>query len=227
MKIKSDSLLIEGIPFYTSVIQNTYPTKALLLFPEAFATTGHMRDVAHRFARLGFKVYLIQIYCHQGKDSKFFLEPNNKVERESLLQKLSTPQFIDSLSTLKTYFQNYQEIVVAGFSIGGYFSFVASSILPVSKLIAFYPNPTINNQNYNLEPISVFLSSAPPLSLVFFGESDHSIPQSEITLFQEYLPKGDFTIYPSAQHGFFCNSRHTYHKYSAHHAWDLVVNFLK
>lgn len=148
MKLKTSIIKVEEIPFHVTEPASGLATKAILLFPEAHGTTGHITDVACRFARLGYKVFLYQLYYLQGRDVRFHLDPNDKETRDSLLQNICPTTMISSLIKTKNYFSQFENLTIVGFSIGGYFGILSSSILNPHSLIAFYPNPTPNNFNY-------------------------------------------------------------------------------
>lgn len=96
MKVHAYSHTIQGIPFWITR-PKVATKKAILLFPEAFNLTGHMVDVATRFARLGFNVYVPSLYFHQGYGIKYLIHPKDKDEREQRLQGLELSQFETSL----------------------------------------------------------------------------------------------------------------------------------
>lgn len=196
-KTVSGSIMLGRIPCYTAKPLGG-ASRALILFPEAFGLTGHIQDVAHRFAREGFSVYVPQLYLN--KEVNFSIDYSNKLLREELLSELNSSWWEEALVEAKSHFSKYDSLSVVGFSIGGYFAFLSASILKVNKLVAFYPNPTPNNLNYRLTSLSKYLPSCPE-SLVFFGEKDHSIVASE----RELLAKGGkgSCITYEAQHGFF------------------------
>ena len=226
MKLKTSIVKISNIPFHVTEPASGLVTKAILLFPEAHGTTGHISDVACRFARLGYKVFLYQLYYIQGKDVKFHLDPNDKETRDSLLQNICPNTMIADLRKTKDYFSQFEHFSIVGFSIGGYFSILASSVLNPQSVIAFYPNPTPNNFNYPFPVVTEYIPLIPKNSLLLFGENDHSIPASEVELVRTLAPQCKVVSYPKSQHGFFCNSRHTYNKNSAKDAWDRILKIL-
>ena len=102
MKVHAYSAKIQDIPFW--ITRPKIPTKrAILLFPEAFNLTGHMVDVATRFARLGFNVYVPSLYFHQGYRIKYLIHPKDKEERELRLRDLELSQFRLSFDPLQEY----------------------------------------------------------------------------------------------------------------------------
>lgn len=228
MKTQTKIKTINGISFLTAS-PRTPTTKALILCPEAFGATGHMQDVAHRLARLGYWVLLFPLYGNQNKSAQFSIAPHEKEHRQELLNKLFTQYFINQLQAIKTHLENeYQSISILGFSIGGYLAILAASVLKTDNLIVFYPNPSVNNLNYpNLESITPHIARTPANTLMLFGQNDNSIPEAEIQTYQQLAPHAVIKTYPQAQHGFFCNSRHTYNKIAAQAAWSEVLKLLK
>lgn len=228
MKTKTGIQVVNGVPCFTAAPQLGQTDRAILLFPEAYGATGHMRDVACRFSRLGYKVYLFPLYFHQGQGADFMIAAPDKARREEMLSKLTTEDLTAEIIKLKSPLEHWHSsLTMIGFSIGGYASILASTLIKTDTLIAFYPNPSVNNFNYQLENVSQYLSSTPKNSLLLFGEADHSLPLSEVTLYQTLLTKAQVKVYPDSQHGFFCNSRHTYNKITAKAAWSDITEYLK
>lgn len=226
MKVQAYSMKIQDVPFWVTR-PKVASKKCILLFPEAFNLTGHMVDVATRFARLGYNVYIPSLYFHQGYGIKYFIGTKDKQEREERIQGLDLNQFELSFGQLQEYFKSkYDFLALGGFSIGGYFALTLSLIFKPSKIFAFYPNPTMSNRNYQLPNISNVLTRITAPTVCFFGSSDHSIPESEVFKFQELINLAKIHTYP-AQHGYFCNSRHTYCKDSAKDSWEKLKDFLE
>lgn len=225
MKVHAYSHTIQGIPFWITR-PKVATKKAILLFPEAFNLTGHMVDVATRFARLGFNVYVPSLYFHQGYGIKYLIHPKDKDEREQRLQGLELSQFETSFGALQEYFiTKYDFLALGGFSIGGYFALALSPIFKPSRVFAFYPNPTMGNRKYRLTSLESILPHIKCPIQCFFGSLDHSIPEFEVERFKELIPHAQVNIY-NAQHGYFCNSRHTYNKECANDSWEQLQEFL-
>ena len=225
MKFKTSIEYIGEIGFHKTSLANKPSNKAILLFPEAFGLTGHMKDVSCRFAALGFNVYVFPLYTQVNKNSLFFIEPLNKQLREEMLDRIDINYYKNLFTQMQPYFSKYENLLSIGFSVGAYFSILSNKFLKYNKVIGFYPNPTTNNTNYpNFEPISNYLTALPP-TMLFFGQCDYSIPQDEVELFKQEKTK--VVVLKDCQHGFFCNSRHTYDKNAASFCFNLIKEFIE
>ena len=225
MKFQTNTEYVNGIPFHTThLITNNKTIGAMILFPEAFGLSGHIKDVACRFAAMGFKVYTFPIYLQFNQNVLFSIEPKEKTIRLDLINKMDIDFYKQVFHKISPYFDKYSTLFSIGFSLGGYFSILSSNYINYKKLVALYPNPTTNNKNHpNFENIDLFLYRMPK-SLMFFGLRDHSIPKEEIDSFRKDNIK--VVSFEDCQHGYFCNSRHTYSKEAAKETFNLIKEFL-
>lgn len=83
----------------------------------------------------------------------------------------------------------------------------------------------MGNRNYRLTSLDSILPQIKCPIQCFFGSLDHSIPEFEVERFKELIPHAQVNIY-NAQHGYFCNSRHTYNKECANDSWEQLQEFL-
>lgn len=222
MKFKTKSKEICNIKYLVTSPMNQEPDKAIILFTEAHGINGHVKNLACRFSELGYQVYIPQIYDKKSID---FHIPYHKHDlRKTMVSKLDVTIFSSRLANSVKYFEKYKTIHSIGFSIGGYLSLLSSSILPISKNISFYPNPSPSNHQYlNFPNMESWLSKTSE-SIIFLGDKDHSIPTSESNIFNKH-PQIKVHIV-SGQHGFFCNNRHTYNKNSSLKCMEIIKYFL-
>jgi dienelactone hydrolase len=225
MKFKTSIEYIGDIALHKTSLVNKPSNKAILLFPEAFGLTGHIKDVSCRFAALGLNVYVFPLYTQVNKNPLFFIEPHNKQLRQEMLDSIDMNYYKNLFTQMQPYFSKYENLLSIGFSVGAYFSILSNKYLKYHNVICFYPNPTINNKNHpNFESLSTYLTELPQ-AMLFFGQSDYSIPQSEVELFKHEKTK--VVVLKDCQHGFFCNSRHTYDKHASSLCFNLIKEFIK
>lgn len=66
---------------------------------------------------------------------------------------------------------------------------------------------------------------------LFFGGADPFISQERVKQinyrFQELNKDYQLKIYDSADHGFFCHERSSYHQIAAEDSWNELIKFLK
>src|SRR5207302_664984 len=60
-----------------------------------------------------------------------------------------------------------------------------------------------------------------------FGETDQSIPMSDVEAIRKKRPQAEIYTYPDAGHGFHCDERASYNEKAATTAWPRTVEFLK
>jgi carboxymethylenebutenolidase len=59
-----------------------------------------------------------------------------------------------------------------------------------------------------------------------FGETDQSIPMSDVEAIKKKRPDCEIYVYPGAGHGFHCDERGSFHDASAKLAWERTTAFL-
>ena len=203
--------------------QGPSPSRGLLVFQEAFGVNAHIRDVASRFAEAGFVAIAPELFHRTapGFDCRYDEFPKAMEQ----LQKL-TVEGLDA--DVRAAFGWLDRAGVAantaavGYCVGGRVSFVANSAVPLKAAVSYYGG--------HIPPL---IGRAPRLSgpmLFFWGGLDHHIPEEQrhavITGVGDAGKTFVNVLFSSADHGFFCDARASYHPQAAAQAWSLTQAFL-
>jgi carboxymethylenebutenolidase len=200
---------------------------ALLLFQEAFGVNFHIREVAHRFARLGIVVIAPELFHRTAPPGTEIPYDNFPLAQPHL--KALTPEAL-KLDVRATYdwllaqpFVKRDLIACIGFCFGGRVSFLANATLPLQAAVSFYGGgiaPALLGEVPNLHATMLF----------FWGGLDKHIGQDQIRpLMDACNDQGKAFVnveISNADHGFFCDARPSYNHEAAELGWKLTLSFL-
>lgn len=197
----------------------------ILVFQEAFGVNAHIRDVAGRFARLGYLAVAPELFHRtapgfEGRYDDFSsVTPHMKALTNEGLEADVRAAF----DLLHNDAACDGRIASVGFCMGGRVSFLANSILPLAAAVSFYGGGIAPG----------LLDRAPKQHgklLMFWGGLDRHIgfeQRSEVRQALDRASKPYIHIVISfADHGFFCDARASFNAAAARDAWALTTSFL-
>ncbi len=201
------------------------PKRGMLVFQEAFGVNTNIRDVADRFAALGYAAIAPELF-HRTVPPKWEGSYTDLPAAMPHLQALTeTGLEHDGRAAYNWLLSNSAvggNVGCIGFCMGGRAAFLANSVLPLKAAVSYYGGN-----------MPALLGRTPKLSapmLLFWGELDHHIPAEHRTKVtaamreagKEYVD----VVFSNADHGFFCDERASYQPKAAKLAWDLTKSFL-
>lgn len=208
---------------------------AVIVYQEAFGVNDHIKDVCRRLAEQGYFVVAPELYHRHGKQLEFpysgrsdamtFLK---ELTAESL--KMDTQAVLDMLHEIPSV--DSSKIATIGFCVGGYASVFASTEFELSGSIAFYGAGMMKErEGFKLKPLKEKFQNIQHPLLLFFGQTDSSIPVSEVYQIQALLEDEgkafQSVVFENSDHGFFCDQRKSYNQIAAQDAWEMSLEFLK
>lgn len=226
------TLTVENAPdmdAYTVRPASALPVKhpGILVFQEAYGVNDHIRDVANRFAALGFVVIAPELYHRTGArvegdyaDFKALGPHFNALTNEGTVADgraafswlVSQPD-VDSA-----------RIAAIGYCMGGRAAYLANSAARLAASVSYYGG--------GIAP--ALLDRAPRLNgpqLFFWGGKDARIPPEQHRSVADALRAAGKPFvdveFSEAEHGFFCDQRPSYHAPSARQSWKLTLQFLE
>ena len=198
----------------------------LLVFQEAFGVNAHIRDVAERFAKLGYVAIAPELFHRTapGFDGSYTDFPAVMPHMQALTPEglgADAQAAFDWLQTSPRVLPNCTSSV--GFCMGGRVSFLANSILPLKAAISFYGG--------GIAP--ALLPRVPQLHgpmLFFWGGLDTHIPPEQVKSIMDAMREAKKVFvnveFSDVGHAFFCDARASYKETAAKQAWDLSQRFL-
>lgn len=214
----------------------------LVIAPEVFGVDAHMRDVTLRFAREGYAALLVDIFSREGTPGPRATpsDPSPKWTAEqvrAVVYQLPDRRLLNDLDGGLAWLGKRDDVdderlAAVGFCMGGNHVYqLGCHSRRLRAAVDFYGRLVYAELNAAkpMQPIEYALNLSVPL-LAHFGERDATIPPEHVAAFRQRLEQGckDFEIvsYPEAGHGFFNDTRPTYHEDAAREAWRRTLEFL-
>jgi carboxymethylenebutenolidase len=190
------------------------PIAGIVVIQEWWGLVPHIKEVADRFAALGYVALAPDLYHGQST-----VEAE---EAHHLMEGLDWGRAAAELSGAVAHLRGAEgvgRVGVVGFCMGGALTLIAAADPAVDAWVSFYGFPPAGSAR--LDEIA-----AP--GLVLFGEHEHafSVPDARAFVASQQAKgrEAELRIYPGAGHGFFNDSRAgVYHESSAHDAWARAV----
>ncbi len=232
-------ITINSAPTYHSYTDDGDKYPGLIVLEEIWGVNDHIRSVADRFAREGYRVLspellpagVLEALNPEIQKDLFDPEKRNEVQPKlrAAMQPIHQNEYAQqATATLKACVdylladENANgSIAVLGFCFGGSYSFnLAASDSRIKAAVPFYGHPPTADQLPNIMcPI-----------LAFYGENDVPLMESLPQLKEDMAKNGkDFeaVVYPSVGHAFFNDTNSVaYNAESAKDAWEKTIAFL-
>ena len=193
----------------------------VIVLQEWWGLVPHIKDVADRFAQVGYVALAPDLY--QGENT------TSPDEAGRLMMALNIEQTAGDLQQAVDYLLKHEAVTgdkvgVVGFCMGGQLALLAATVSSnIGAVVDFYGiHPNVHPDFSKL--------SAPVLGL--FGEQDNFIPletiESLVTAVQDRGGTIATQVYPNAGHAFFNDTRpDAYNWEAAIAAWDRTLKFFQ
>jgi carboxymethylenebutenolidase len=175
-------------------------TKGIVVIQEIFGVNHHIRDVADRFAALGYAVVAPALFDRVEKGVELGYTQDDIGKGRDYRMKLSDPQVMLDVEAAATHLSG-KSLGIVGYCFGGTVAWWGSTR---SKSFAaascWYGGGIAGTKDETANcPVQMH-----------FGEKDGSIPMSDVEAIRAAQPKAESYVYAGAQHGFGCDERASY-----------------
>lgn len=220
---------------FTCAPEGDQKLPVVVVLQEAFGVNHHIKNVCQRLAKEGFFVLAPELYHRVERHLTVSYTDRDKIF--PLLQDLSNAKLLRDLEATIHFVWNLpradiRNVFTLGFCMGGFTSLLAAIHFPLKGAISFYGSGVVSNRKgIGLSPILNELTGSKAPLLLFFGESDASIPESDRfairrVLDEAHVPHG-MQVFGEADHGFFCDERKTYNQAAAKAAWKKALEWMR
>jgi carboxymethylenebutenolidase len=210
----------KSMPVYVCTPELGKPKGAILVLQEIYGVNSHIRSVTERLAAEGYLALAPDLFHRQG--DRFEAGYTDAQTAFARAQKMSEEQALHDIDRVIATLDTSLHVGVVGFCMGGRIAFQVAFNSRVSGAVSFYGGRIA-------EKALKWTSQIQCPILLFYGEKDKHIPTTEIAQVKEALHEhskdAEIVIYPSADHGFFCDERATYNEKAAHDAWNRTREF--
>lgn len=192
------------------------PKGAMVVVQEIFGVNSHIRNVCDRLAAEGYVAVAPALFDRFVRDFQSGYSPDEVAHARSYLAKIEWPKILLDIQAALDEVKPAGPLGVIGFCLGGSAAFLSATRLNGLKAaVAFYGGQIVK-----------FADEKPKCPVqMHFGETDASIPMSDVAIVKEKRPDCEIYTYP-AGHGFYCDERASFHNPSATLAWERTIAFL-
>jgi carboxymethylenebutenolidase len=198
----------------------------ILVFQEAFGVNAYIRDIADRFAALGFTAVAPELFHRTGPGFEGAYDNFEPIKPH--MAGLSTQGIAADASAAFDFLTKQPgvdatRIASIGFCMGGRASFIANSEVKLRAAISFYGGGM-------QELLDLVPKQHGPLLTFWGGKDQHILPEYHRAVSDALAAAGkthEKVVFSQADHGFFCDQRSAYEPGSAAQAWALVQAFLR
>lgn len=198
----------------------------ILVFQEAYGVNAHIRDVAQRFARIGYVAAAPELFHRSAPPGWEGAYGDFDATRPHMQAMTNDGLEADARATFDLLRNDPAcdgRGASVGFCMGGRVSFLANSILPLAAAVSFYGGGIAPG----------LLDRAPKQHgrlLMFWGGLDRHIGFEQRSEVRQALDRASkpyiHTVISYADHGFFCDQRSSFNAAAARDAWALTTSFV-
>ncbi len=199
----------------------------IIVFQEAFGVNAHIKDVAERFARLGFVAIAPELFhrtAHGFEGS--YTDFAGVREHMAALSLDGMHADIDAAYAFLRESADVDDarIAATGFCLGGRVTYLANARVKLRAGISFYGGGIAPD-------LLAYAQAQQAPILMFWGGLDAHIPAEQYRAVADALSAAgkvhEQVVFGQADHGFFCDQRASYNAIAAHQAWALALEFFR
>ncbi len=190
----------DGFSFSAYVAGPKDATKGIVVIQEIFGVNHHIRDMADRFAALGYAVVAPALFDRAQPGVELGYTQDDIGKGRDLRMKLSDPQVMLDVEAAAAHLAG-KKLGIVGYCFGGTVAWWgATRTTKFAASSCWYGGgiPGTKDEKPNC-PVQMH-----------FGEKDGSIPMSDVEAVRAAQPKVEVYVYMGAQHGFGCDERGSY-----------------
>lgn len=192
------------------------PRGAMVVLQEIFGVNHHIRAVADRFAGEGYYVVAPALFDRLQEGIELGYGPDDIAEGRDLRAKIELDKTLLDVQAAIDEARRYGKVAVVGYCWGGSLAYLAATRLEgLACAVGYYGGMIAEHRN---EKVRV-------PTILHFGDSDASIPMSDVEKIREAHPDIPIYVY-SAGHGFSCDERASFEPKSHQLALERTLKFI-
>ena len=191
------------------------PKGALVVVQEIFGVNGHMRRVSDDFAAQGYVALSPALFDRVQRGIELGYDQKSIETGRDIRAKVPLDGALSDLQAAIDHLKPFGKIGVVGYCWGGSLAFLAAARLNgLAAAVGYYGGM-----------IAAHAGERPKVPvLLHFGETDQSIPMSDVEKVQKARREVPIHVY-KAGHGFNCDERGSYDAESTRVALDRTLKF--
>jgi len=190
-------------------------TKGIVVIQEIFGVNHHMREMADRFAALGYAVVAPALFDRAEQGVELGYTPDDIAKGRDYRMKLTDAQVMADVDAAANHLAG-KKLGIVGYCFGG----------TVAWWGATRTNKFAGASCWYGGGIAGTKDESPNCPVqMHFGEKDASIPMTDVDAIRAAQPKVDAYVYNGAGHGFGCDERGSFSKPDYELAQKRTVEF--
>jgi carboxymethylenebutenolidase len=188
-----------------------------VVIQEIFGVNHHIRAVCDRFAAQGYTSVAPALFDRYVPNFESGYTPPEIEHARAYIQKADMGKMLADTQAAIDSLQSVGKVAIVGYCLGGSIAFLTATRLNgVSCAIGYYGGMIAKNADEK--------PKVP--TMLHFGETDHSIPMSDVEIVKQKRPDVETFVY-QAGHGFACDERGSFHEPSHKQALERTLGLLK
>ena len=172
-------------------------TQGVVVLQEIFGVNHHIEDMVEKFAAAGYKAIAPALFDRVERDVKLDYGPDDRKKGFGLRQAIKDEQSLEDIKACA------KELGTATTDVVGYCWGGSLAWLSATRTTAFDAASCWYGGG-----IAATKDEKPNCPVdMHFGETDGSIPMTDVEAIREAQPAADIYVYPGAGHGFGCSDR--------------------
>ncbi len=190
-------------------------TRGIVVIQEIFGVNHHMRDMADRFAALGYAVVTPALFDRAERGVELGYTPDDIAKGRDYRMKLTDAQVMADVEAAAKHLAG-KKLGIVGYCFGGTVAWWGSTRgKSFAAASCWYGGGIAGTKDESMScPVQMH-----------FGEKDGSIPMTDVDAIRAAQPKAESHVYMGAQHGFGCDERGSYSKPDYDLAQQRTVEF--
>jgi len=189
----------------------------IVLLPEIFGITQHMRDMADAYSKQGYRAVVPALFDRVEKEASLTYDEFDR--GLDLMRKCQESESLADIQAALNAVSVDGKVAVQGYCWGGSLAFLSACELPVSAAVSYYGGQIINQ-----------LHRRPQCPVLFhFGREDKSISEENVTDIMATLvnySNNEGYVYDGADHAFANHDRTSFDASAAELANQRSTDFL-
>lgn len=172
-------------------------TKGVVVIQEIFGVNHHMRDMADRFAALGYAVVAPALFDRAERGVELGYTADDIAKGRDYRMKLNDAQVMADVEAAANHLAG-KKLGIVGYCFGGTVAWWgATRTRKFAASSCWYGGGIAGTKDESPNcPVQMH-----------FGEKDASIPMTDVDAIRAAQPKVEAYVYAGAQHGFGCDER--------------------
>ncbi len=212
------------------------PFPGVVVAPELFGVSAHVRDVCERLAALGYRALTPDLHHRTAPGVELSEDATGRERGFGLLHQMTRDHVLTdvraAIDHLRVGLTGTPRVGMVGLSVGGHVAYLAATELDLAAVAVLYGGwiPTTEIPLSRPEPTLARTPAIAGRMLLLVGEHDHIVlPEHRQAIAQALHDAGirhETREYPDTAHGFLSDRRDAYQPQAADDAWRLIKALL-